>query len=148
MYVSWKKEVDAYFANLLNAPLCAISVKIQRQLAVHLYWRTYLYYDLQAYQWSWTLRIVFGKLWGYSGFYAVWLLYHNVVLPYKIRQNRFTVAIAQITESRWTFKSDVTPRVREESVALNPPRMANVGLHSSESATVTTHKNEYWRRKW
>ena len=44
-------------------------------------------------------------------------------------------------------KSDVIPRAPEESVALNTPRMANVGLHSYESATATTHKNEYWRRK-
>ena len=80
---------------------------------------------------------------------------HYVAHPYKalkckIQQNRFIYTIALITLPRRTFmgpkKSDVIPGALEESKSLNPPLIANMGIHSLESVTTTTHKNVYWRR--
>ena len=76
-------------------------------------------------------------------FYARYLLYHNVhvALPYKAFKCKIQENIDSLLPLQHGGRSsDVIPGAREESVSLNPPGMANVGLH-------TTHNSEYWRQK-
>ena len=66
-----------------------------------------------------------------SYFYARCLLYHNVALPYKAFKFKIQKNIDSLLPLQHGGRSsDAIPGAREESVSLNPPGMANVGLHS------------------